>query len=176
MIFVLHVHPCGHDPIRPFFQGKHIENTTKLSFAYPGLTHYKGWSPNSLRMMLEFCPLIYKICQTPLISKLPLPSPNLFPTATWKFLAPFLVGVQYIYMYIYILKIYIYIHKQPPPGIDCRTSRSFRRFFRSVENRRPVSEGSVPPRGSIADLWGPPWEKKTKDDAPFWQTSSPRDW
>ena len=85
------------------------------------------------------------------------PKIDLFRVGILKISGP-IFGCCPIYMYKYI-----YIHTNNlPTGIDCRTSRSFRRFFRSVENRRPVSEGSVPPRGSIADLWGPPWQKKTK--------------
>lgn len=84
---------------------KHISLTTKLSFASPGLTHYKGWSPNSLRMMLEFCPLekqnLFKTSPF-----LPPTSSQLLPENFWP---PFLVSVPYI-------------QTTSPRGMDCRTS------------------------------------------------------
>ncbi len=133
MLF-LHVQPCGHDPFWLMFKVAQPQPPP----SYP--LFIQDWLPTKD----GFCPLISKICQLCSFQNSP-PSPNLFPTAPWKFWPPFF-GLYSV----------PYIHSVPPQDGLLHIAP---RFFLSAENRRPVFEGCVPPRGSIADLWGPPWEK-----------------
>lgn len=152
MIFVLPVHPCGHDPLRLFFKVAQPQPPPSYPLFIQGwLANYRtkdgvpihsGWCSN---FVLSFTKSVnsFHFKTSPSI---PQPLPNCY----LKFSGPLLGWCP------------IYTNNVPPQEwIAAHHS------FWSVENRRPVSEGSVPPRGSIADLWGPPWEKKQRMMHPF---------